>query len=136
MKLFKRRQKNVSNYVIPQEIQDYSQSEHREKMGIAALVGFISLILTLIVLFGMFVGGRWMYRKIAGTDSRSNSTTVVEKSTDEAKATSKKDSQKDASNSTEAAASSPSSPAQQSENPTAPITSSSTLPSTGPDLDL
>jgi hypothetical protein len=136
MKLFKRRQKNVSNSVIPQEIQDYSQTEHREKMGVAVLVGFISLILTLIVLFGMFVGGRWMYRKIAGTDTKSNNTTVVEKSTDEAKATSKQDSQKDASNTPEAAAGSPSSPAQQSENPTTPAAPSSALPTTGPDLDL
>ncbi len=136
MKLFKRRQKNVSNSVIPQEIQDYSQTEHREKMGIAVLVGFISLILTLIVLFGMFVGGRWMYRKLAGTDTKSNSTTVVEKSADEAKAVSKQDSQKDASNASEAAASTPASPAQQSENPTTPVTLSSSLPSTGPDLDL
>jgi cytoskeletal protein RodZ len=136
MKLFKRQQKNVSNSVIPQEIQDYSQSEHREKMGIAVLVGFISLLLTLIVLFGMFVGGRWMYRKIAGTDTKSNSTTVVEKSTGETKDTVKQDSQKDASNSTEAAASSPSSPAQQSENPTTPAAPSSALPTTGPDLDL
>jgi len=136
MKLFKRRQKNVSNSVIPQEIQDYSQTEHREKMGIATLVGFISLLLTLIVLFGMFVGGRWMYRKIAGTDSKSNSTTVVEKSTDETKASSKQDSQKDASNTPEAAASSPSGPAQQSENPTTPAAPSSALPTTGPDLDL
>ena len=136
MKLFKRRQKNVSNSVIPQEIQDYSQTEHREKMGVAVLVGFISLILTLIVLFGMFVGGRWMYRKIAGTDTKSNNTTVVEKSTDEAKATSKQDSQKDASNTPEAAAGSPSSPAQQSENPTTPADPSSALPTTGPDLDL
>ena len=136
MKLFKRRQKNVSNSVIPQEIQDYSQTEHREKMGIATLVGFISLLLTLIVLFGMFVGGRWMYRKIARTDSKSNSTTIVEKSTDEAKDTPKQDSQKDASNTPEAAASSPSSPAQQSENSTTPVTPSPALPTTGPDLDL
>jgi hypothetical protein len=136
MKLFKRQQKNVNNSVIPQEIQDYSQSEHREKIGIAILVGFISLLLTLIVLFGMFVGGRWMYRKIAGTDTKSNSTTVVEKSTDEAKDASKQDSQKDASSTPEAAASSPSSPAQQSENPTTPAAPSSALPTTGPDLDL
>ena len=136
MKLFKRRQKNVSNSVIPQEIQDYSQTEHREKMGIATLVGFISLLLTLIVLFGMFVGGRWMYRKIAGTDTKSNSTTVVEKSIDEAKDTPKQDSQKDASNTPEAAASSPSSPAQQSENSTTPVTPSTARPTTGPDLDL
>ncbi len=136
MKLFKRRQKNVSNSVIPQEIQDYSQTEHREKMGVAVLVGFISLILTLIVLFGMFVGGRWMYRKIAGTDNKSNSTTVVEKSTDKAKDMSKQDTQKDTSNTSEAAVSTPASPAQQSENPTTPAAPSSSLPSTGPDLDL
>jgi cytoskeletal protein RodZ len=136
MKLFKRQQKNVSNSVIPQEIQDYSQTEHREKMGIATLVGFISLILTLTVLFGMFVGGRWMYRKIAGTDTKSNSTTVVEKSPEETKEASKQDIQKDASNASEAAASSPSSPAQQSENPTTPAAPSSALPTTGPDLDL
>ena len=136
MKLFKRRQKNVSNSVIPQEIQDYSQTEHREKMGIATLVGFISLLLTLIVLFGMFVGGRWMYRKIARTDSKSNSTTIVEKSTDEAKVTPKQDSQKDAANTSEAAGSTPASPAQQSENSTTPVTPSPALPTTGPDLDL
>lgn len=143
MKLFKRRQKSISPSAVPAEIQAYSQAEHREKMGIAVLVGFISIILTLVVLFGLFLGGRWMYRKIAGTGEKQNTTTVVEKKD----STSKEDG---TNNGTTEPTSGNSDPAAQSENTTtqnqqtqttpaptpAPIPATGSLPQTGPDQDL
>ena len=141
MKFFKRRQKTVPASAVPQEIQAYSQAEHREKMGIAVLVGFISLILTLIVLFGMFIGGRWIYRKITGTGTKPSNTTVVEKKDTDVQ---QKETKPDATSAaTGTASSSVASPAQQSENtvstpqtPAATPATDPTLPRTGPDLDL
>ena len=143
MKLFKRRQKSISPSGVPAEIQAYSQAEHREKMGIALLVGFISIILTLVVLFGLFLGGRWMYRKIAGTGEKQSTTTAVEKKD----TTSKEDG---ANNGSAEPTSGDSDPAAQSENTTTqnqqtqttpaptptPIPTTGALPQTGPDQDL
>jgi FtsZ-interacting cell division protein ZipA len=112
-------------------------------MGIALLVGFISIILTLVVLFGLFLGGRWMYRKIAGTGEKQSTTTAVEKKD----TTSKEDG---ANNGSAEPTSGDSDPAAQSENTTTqnqqtqttpaptptPIPTTGALPQTGPDQDL
>lgn len=143
MKLFKRRQKTVATTVIPEEIQAYSQAENREKMGIAALVGFVSLLLTLVVLFGLFIGGKWMYRKIAGPKPQTNTTTAAEKSESSTQNSENKTPSTDNREN-------PLSPSQQSEASsisappapagpsavTAPATADPTLPRTGPELDL
>jgi len=143
MKLFKRRQKTVATTVIPEEIQAYSQAENREKMGIAALVGFVSLLLTLVVLFGLFIGGKWMYRKIAGPKPQTNTTTAAEKSesstqNSENKTPSTDNRENPLSPSQQSEASSisaPTAPAGTSAV-TAPTTADPTLPRTGPELDL
>ena len=146
MKFFKRRQKAVSVSAVPQEIQAYTQAEHREKIGVAALVGFISLLLTLIVLFGLFIGGRWLYRKIAGPSQKASNTTVVEKN-DTASQKDKATTDSNTNNNSSENDTNGINPAQQSENTvSAPQTSSApqsttpstgaTLPQTGPDQDL
>ena len=142
MKFFKRRQKIATTSVVPEEIQAYSQAEHREKMGIAALVGFISLLLTLIVLFGLFMGGKWLYGKIAGTNTKKNTTTVVEKSDSSTQNSDKKE-QTPANNgetttspSQQSEATVPAVPATPATTNTSPAAVDPTLPRTGPDLDL
>ena len=146
MKLFKRRQNTTTTSVVPPEIQAYSQAEHRERMGIAALVGFISLILTLIIVFGMFIGGRWLYQKVASKKAKPSNTTAVEPIDSKGEKQTQKAS---SASSAETSATSASRPAQQSENAAntpqplpatpaqAPVTTTdNTLPRTGPDLDL
>ena len=60
---FKR--KNNENKGVPAEIKQYYASEHRERVGLAWLIAFLSLILTVAIIAGLFFGGRWAYRKIA-----------------------------------------------------------------------
>ena len=74
MKLFTRKPKLDSQ--LPPEIQAYAQAERRERVGMAWLVGIISLVVTVLVLALLFFGGRWLYRKIAGTESSTPTTTT------------------------------------------------------------
>lgn len=56
---------------VPEEIQDYYQTERRERTGVAWLLAFGTLIVTILVAGGIFFAGRWAYREIAGTDDDS-----------------------------------------------------------------
>jgi hypothetical protein len=47
---------------LPQEVQDYYQAEKREKVGIAGLLALGTLLGTIVVVLGLFFGGRWVYR--------------------------------------------------------------------------
>ncbi|MGZ6005173.1 MAG: hypothetical protein ACXWLH_03395 [Candidatus Saccharimonadales bacterium] len=57
------RQKNDTK-AVPPEVKQYYASEHRERVGLAWLIAFLSLIVTVAVIAGLFFGGRWTYRKI------------------------------------------------------------------------
>jgi flagellar motor protein MotB len=67
MALFNR--KNRTN--VPEEIQEYYQTERRERAGIAWLLAFGTLVVTIVLAAGIFFAGRWAYRKIAGSDNGS-----------------------------------------------------------------
>lgn len=67
MALFKRKKTETKN--VPPEVKQYYQSEHRERVGLAWLIAFLSLILTIVVVAGLFFGGRWVYRKITHKDN-------------------------------------------------------------------
>ena len=62
---FKRKQSNQS---VPAEVEEYYQSERRERVGVAWLLAFATLVTTLLLAVGLFFGGRWVYRKLAGDD--------------------------------------------------------------------
>lgn len=53
---------------LPTEIKEYYQTERRERVGVAWLLALGTLLLTLVLATGLFFGGRWAYRKIAGND--------------------------------------------------------------------
>jgi len=62
---FKRRQKNEGvTDQLPPEVQQYYQAEHRERIGMAWLLAFLSLVLTIVVIVGIFFGGRWTWHKL------------------------------------------------------------------------
>lgn len=69
MKLPFRRTTTTSDN-LPTEIKEYYQTERRERVGVAWLLALGTLLLTLILATGLFFGGRWVYRKIAGTDKK------------------------------------------------------------------
>lgn len=143
MKLFNRR-KNVVDPKIPPEVQAYSQAEHRERMGMAWLVGVVSLVLTAFVLTGLFFGGRWLYRTIAGpskTDTQSqqatdNEQTAEQKEKDQSKEQTTTDTNSNGSTSTGNGTTAPATPAPSTPapQPVAPAPATN-LPHTGPDSD-
>jgi hypothetical protein len=59
---------NTEPDILPSEVKEYYQSERRERVGVAWLLALGTLILTLILASGLFFGGRWAYRKLAGKD--------------------------------------------------------------------
>lgn len=73
MKLFKRQSKSL-DLGLPPEVQAYSQAERRERMGMAWLVGIVSLIVSLLILTALYFGGVWLYRKATGNDKTNTDT--------------------------------------------------------------
>ena len=71
------RRKKSDEASVPPEVQQYYESEHRERVGLAWLIAFLSLIVTVIVIVGLFFGGRWAYRKIAHKDNPVGTTQVA-----------------------------------------------------------
>lgn len=67
MKLFNRKSKSL-DLGLPPEVQAYSEAERRERMGMAWLVGIVSLIVSLLILTALYFGGVWLYRKATGND--------------------------------------------------------------------
>ncbi len=74
MKLFRR--KNTDN-TTPTEVQDYYQATQSERKGIAWLLAFVTFAVTLIVILGLFFGGKWLYSKI--TDRNKDTSSEVAK---------------------------------------------------------
>jgi hypothetical protein len=81
MALFNRDKEQPQKVEVPAEIQDYYQSERRERTGIAWLLALATLVITVIAVLGLFTGGRWVYRKYVQKDKPQ---TVVQESNDEA----------------------------------------------------
>lgn len=145
MKLFNRRKTTTIDSSIPPEVQAYSQAEHRERMGVAWLVGVVALVISLFVLAGLFFGGRWLYRTIAGPSNKNTQTQSAsenEQSSKEKESTNEKKDTTTTSGSTTTGndKAAPSSSAPQSSTPAAPTasptpTTGPALPHTGPDSD-
>lgn len=77
---FNRRKKQTTTN-LPPEVQQYYQSENRGRMGMAWLIAFLSLLVSVAIVVGLFFGGRWVYRQIAGT----NDTNATQSETAETK---------------------------------------------------
>jgi cytoskeletal protein RodZ len=72
MALFKRKQQNQEE--VPAEIQEYYQAERRERVGVAWLLAFATLVVTVLLAVGLFFGGRWVYRQIFNNNGESGTT--------------------------------------------------------------
>ncbi len=59
---------NSNQSGLPPEVQQYYQANRKERTSVAWLLAFATLAVTVIVAFGVFFTGRWVYRKIAGND--------------------------------------------------------------------
>lgn len=66
MALFRRNK--VDQAGMPTDVQNYYQTENRERTGMAWLLALGTLLVTVIVVLGLFFGGRWTFRKLKNTD--------------------------------------------------------------------
>jgi len=66
---FKRNKVTDDGTTVPTEVTQYYESERRERLGVAWLLGLVTLLATIAVVFVIFFGGRWAYRKLAHKDN-------------------------------------------------------------------
>jgi cytoskeletal protein RodZ len=132
---FNRKKRNQS---VPAEVQQFYQAERRERVGLAWLLAFGTLVVTVLVVLGLFFGGRAIYRSFQ--DDTNKPATASNKSSSNSS---------DSSNNNGAAGSgsTPGQPAPNQAAPTpapnnqpAPIPNTTPttgeVPRTGPDEDL
>lgn len=62
MALFRRKKSSDS------DIDSYYASERRKRIGVAWLLGFVTLVLTVLLALAFFYGGRWVYRTVFDDD--------------------------------------------------------------------
>lgn len=53
---------------VPEEVEDYYQSEKRERKGVAWLLALGTLLVTVLLAAVIFFGGRWVYRTVFDND--------------------------------------------------------------------
>lgn len=79
MKLFRRNKQTVD---MPPEVAEYYQAERRDRRGVTILLTFLALCVTVAVIVGLFLAGRWVYRTIQG-DSQDNTSQTADMNTAE-----------------------------------------------------
>lgn len=85
----RKRKTTTANTSVPPEVQDYYNAQHRERVGVAWLIATASLLVCIVVVMGLFFGGRWVYRQIAHKDQPE--TAAVEENTSDTKNESEQD---------------------------------------------
>lgn len=61
---FNRKKTTTTTTSVPPEVQDYYNAQHRERVGVAWLIAVGSLMVCIVLVVGIFFGGRWAYRKV------------------------------------------------------------------------
>lgn len=79
MALFKRKQQSTTQ--IP-ELQDYYATQKKESTAMAWLLAIGSLVLTIVVFAGLFMGGRWLYRTMTKKDEPTSTSQTETKPAD------------------------------------------------------
>lgn len=128
---------------LPPEVQAYTKAERREKMGMAWLVGVVSLVVTALIFTGLFFGGRWVYQKITGnsqitTQTVSNEDQSAEQKKKDEEAAKKVEEEKNRNSGGAANATDTPAPVTNpnSDSQTTQPSATPQIPRTGPDLDL
>lgn len=124
---FRRKQQQSTDIEIPREVQEYYQAEKRERVGIAWLLAFGTLVVTVAVIVGLFFGGRWVYRKVANTGEKKTTTSDQSGSQPEQAPASPSGNQPSASTPSTPSSSTPSGATNQPPSPT-----TGKVPNTGP----
>ncbi len=74
MALFNR---NKKQSILP-EVDKYYDGTRRDRTGLAWLLAFVSIAIVTLVIIGAFLGGRWIYRELAGKNDDVSITTTDE----------------------------------------------------------
>lgn len=132
---FKRNnQVNDQAPAMPPELTEYYNTEKRQRTAVTWMLGFATLVVTVAIAFGLFLGARWIINKVRNEDKapEPTPTTQTTQPTTENAAPAQSPS---ATSTTQGQSTSPTSPT----GPTGPQTSSTStttpsnkLPSTGP----
>lgn len=81
MAIFRRNKTDQAG--MPKEVQDYYKAEGRERTGVAWLLALGTLLITILVVLGLFMGGRWAFRQLKNNDDQPQ-VAVQEEAKDEA----------------------------------------------------
>lgn len=77
-----RKQRPKSNGTkIPPEIEQYYKTARRDRMGVAWLVAFLTLVVTVAVVLLLFLGARWAFRKASNKSPKAPQTIQPQNST-------------------------------------------------------
>lgn len=125
----KRQQKSMD---VPEEVQEYYKSERRERIGIAWLLALATLVTTVVLAVGLYVGGRWAWHSLFGRDVQQPITTQEDSGQSSSKVDQEQSSIDQPTTTPQLAESTPqSTPSAPQPNPQ-PATESQNLTSTGP----
>ncbi len=82
---FNRKKDNTTDSSLPPEVHEYYQAERRDRTGMAWLLAAGTLVATVLLVLGLFFGGRWVYRAV--TDRNDDAaTTQTEEGSEESQA--------------------------------------------------
>lgn len=70
MGLFDRFRNIRRQSVMPQEVEEYYQSEQRQRRGVALALAAVALIAAMLVIAGLFFGGRFVYNNLTKDDNK------------------------------------------------------------------
>jgi cytoskeletal protein RodZ len=122
MRLFNRQSKqNISDTAVPPEVHEYYQAERRGRIGTAWLLSAATFVGTVLVVLGLFYGGRWIYRSTAGNKKPNTQTQQVSSSV-------KQESSKSSSGSSQSGSQNSSNPTPPPSTPTPPPAASTPAP--------
>lgn len=79
MALFGRKKQSS---VLPDEVSWYYESQRRERIGVAILLGIVALVVTLLIGAALFFGGRYVYRQFFADDKTAPTVTQPVEETD------------------------------------------------------
>lgn len=119
---------------VPLEIQQYYQSESKNRGVMAWLLAGGTLVATILIVIGLFFGGRWVYRKFANRDN--NQGTQTAQTSEQAKGSAEEQKDKDQKSNPQSTPAPQPTPAPQSTPTPAPGQgggSNANLPNTGPE---
>jgi hypothetical protein len=65
---FKRNKQTDQAPAMPPELTEYYNAEKRQRTAVTWMLGFATLVVTVAIAFGLFLGARWIINKVRNDD--------------------------------------------------------------------